>query len=866
MTDKRAILQIIGSLLKKPSLLLDYHLTTEDFPERFHKIIYVAISKLHERGVTIDFVNIDSFLSEYEAQYEIFCANDGIEYLQKAEEIANPDDYNYFYEKVKKYSLLKKCKEEGIDVSFIYDESITDPAKKAKMQQRFEECELKEFLDLLDQKVIKIKENFVSPHGSTGRHAGEGARDLRIDIANNPEIGMPIQGNILNTITRGARLKKFYLRSAPTGVGKLIPNYTLIPTPSGFKQVGEILPGDYVFGQDGKPTKVLQIYPQEEDEIIWEVTFVDGRKAECCGEHLWEYRYHSRKDGEKFAYRVESAKQIYERAQKLQNGFENSWQGKGYRFHVRLNEALDYEEKDFDIDPYIMGLILGDGSFRYDSTNKAFTFSSNDLELVEAISNSLNVSYKKNSDYNYNYTFKTNDYNNLRVEDILKSYPNLWNIKSGEKFIPQEYLEGSIEQRYSLLQGLLDTDGHIDNERKGRISFTTASPMLRDQVISLCQSLGMIAIYGIDKRTEKYTAGECYYIEIQCKKNNKPKLFRLKRKVKIAEGYINNNKREERKAHLAIADIRPTTRKTKMTCFKVDNQDGLFLTNNYIVTHNSRLFVGDATLLSTDKYFSFHKGWIPNGVAAPTLFITSELEIEEIQTLMWSFISGINEQAILDNEINEKEEERLEEAIKIQENSQMWIEHLPNYSLADVAQTIKKYHSLHGVKYVFFDYIHTTLKMLSEIGKDVQMQKMREDTILQMFSTTIKDLCNELGIFVYSGTQLSSEWETKKNPNQNLLRGAKSLGDKLDVGMIALEPGNDELDLVQSIVEENFLFEPNLVFHVYKVRRGKMKGVKVFSYIDLGTCRLHNLFVTDNKYRLVPAVETSVNVEDSEEE
>lgn len=862
MNDKRAILQVIGSLIQQPSLLLNYDFELDDFPERFHQVIFASIKNLYERGVNVNFVNIDSYLANYEAQYNIFTQNDGLEYLQKAEEITDPADFTFFHERVKKYSLLRKAKAKGIDVSFIYNENETDPKKQQEMQEKFDSYTLKDLLDLLDQIIIEIKDDYVHTYNATGKHAGEGAEELKEELRENPELGLPMQGEILNTITRGARLKKFYLRSAPTGVGKALPNTTIIPTPSGFKQVGEIKIGDYVFGQDGKPTKVLQVYPQGEQQI-WEVTFSDGRRVECCGEHLWEYRYHSHKDGGKYSYRVETTEQIYERTKKLKNGFKNAWQGKGYRFHVKLNEPLNYKEKDFDIDPYIMGLILGDGSFRYDS-NKAFTFSGNDIELVETISYALGVNYKKNSNHNYSYTFKTNDYNNLHVETLLKSYPSLWNIKSEEKFIPEEYFEGSIEQRYSLLQGLLDADGHIDNKGKGRVSYTTVSPILKKQVISLCQSLGMVATYLIDKRTEKYTTGKCYHINIQCKKEDKPKLFRLKRKKEIAKTYVNNNKREEHKTHLAITDIRPTDKKAKMTCFTVENEDGLFLANDYIVTHNSRLAAGDATLVATDEYYSYEKGWIPNSKAFPTLFITSELEIEEIQTLMWSFISGVNEQAILDGDLTESQEKRVDHAIEAQKRSNMWIEHLPNYSVSDVAQTIKKYHNLYGIRYVFFDYIHTTLKMLEETGKEIRMQKLREDTVLSMFSTTIKDLSNELGIFVYSGTQLSSDWESKKNPNQNLIRGAKSVADKLDVGMIALEPTKEELDLIAPIIEEHFMPQPNIVFHIYKVRRGKHNNVKVFSHMDLGTCRMRNLFLTNQNCEIMSATETNIIIDDDD--
>ena len=864
LVDKRSIFLVIGCLLQNPNLFNNttrYNLTKDDFPEKFHKIVFAAISNLWNEGISkIDYIMIDNYLSKYDLQYQVFIENNGIEYLQEAKEMADLSNFNYAYDRVKKFSLLREYQSQGIDISDIYNEKIVDLRQQEEMQGKFDRLTLEQITEEIDKKIVNVKGKFLLHHGNTGQHASQGALELKEELKESPEIGLPLRGGIMNMITRGARLKKLYMRSAPTSIGKAIPNNTFIPTPMGMKKVEDILEGDFIFAEDGKLTKVLQVHPQGEKEI-WEVLFSDGRKAECCEDHLWRYRY---KGHRAHKYRVESTKEIYTRVQTLKNGFKNSWRNKGYRFHIELTKPVEYSKKTYRIDPYVMGLILGDGSFRYSNANKSFTFSSNDIELVETISNSLNMKYKKCSEYNYSYMFKLNETSNsnLWVEHILKDYLGLWNVKSEGKFIPEEYLYGSVEQRYSLLQGLLDTDGSID-KKTGVISFHTVSTFLKEQIMSLCYSLGMTAACSIDERKDKYTFNKCYIIRIQCKKSDKLKLFRLKRKLQIVENYVNNNKRVEHKTHLGIVDIKPTIKKTKMTCFTVDNAKHLFLMNDYIVTHNTRLALGDACSLGTNEIFSLELNkWVRNGIASPTLFITSELEMDEVQTPLIAFLSGVNETKILDGEYTPEEEARVDYAIKVLEKSQLWIEYLPNFSYQDIENTVKRYFLNKKIRYFFFDYLHTTMKMLSEIGKEAGGIRLREDNILHMFATNLKELCNELGVFMYTSTQVSGDWEGRKTANQNILRGAKAIADKLDVGMIALDPTKEDLDALKPILDKGFelVEQPNLVFHIYKLRRSPYQNVKVWSYVDLGTCRLKNLFVTKNDYTLIPVQSLDIDV------
>ena len=767
--DTSAIIQVIGGVFLNPTFLDDkdkYYFHEEDFVEEFHRVLFESIYNLHALGAQVINANtIEDYLSQRPKSLSTYKVNKGAEYLANLSKTVTISAFDYYYQRMKKMTLLRMYHDKaGMDLSWLYDiDNLFDIKKKQAQEDWLDNTSLIDIANLINDKIEDIKLTFVNNSEDTAVSAGEGILELIQSLQETPEYGCPLFGPLVTTITRGARLKKFYLRSAATGVGKAIPNNTLIPTHLGWRKVGDIKPGDKLFGQDGKETTVLQIHPQSQKKEIWKVTFADGRVAECCGEHLWEYRYETHRG---YNYRVEDIQTIYNRTLNLKNGLKNS-DGKGYRFYIKLNKPVEYEEKQYYLPPYTMGALLGDGSFRYNATNKSLNFSSIDEDIPVLISLNLaqywqkgkmhTIYPQKSSDKNYNWTFrdKNNPNHPLWVEEILKDYPELWNVKSENKFIPREYLQGSIFQRQCLLQGLMDTDGSVDE--KGRTSFTTISPQLRDDFIELCRSLGFITTYLVDKR-DKYSTGECYKIHIQAPKEMKQYFFRLARKHDIMNNYIKSNKREEYKDHLAIVNIEKTNEKVDMTCFTVDNEDHLFLMNDFIVTHNTRSMIADACYIACDELYDSNSGkWIKNGTKEPTIFIATEQDLNEIQTMMLAFLSDVNEEHIVTGKYEEGELDRVIYAGKLIQNCPLYVQQLPDFSLQDIENVIKRGIRDHDVKYIFLDYIHSSMKILSEITSKTGVKGLREDNILFMMSIRLKDLCNQYGVFIMSATQLNSK-------------------------------------------------------------------------------------------------------------
>lgn len=771
--DTAATIQVIGAVFKTPKLLDDerYFFNEEDFPEKFHKILFGSIFNLHQLGAEEITINtIEDYLIQRPNILAIYKNNKGREYL---EEITNKNitgAFDFYYNRVKKMSLFRAYESAGLDLSWLYDVDNFLDAKKRQQQEDFiDNQSLEQLAELIDNKIADIRLKYVDNATEVAKQAGNGIFQLVNRLETEPAIGYPLFGSIINSIVRGARLRKFYLRSAPTGIGKAIPNYTLIPTPQGLKRVDEIVVGDYIFGSDGKPTKVLQVHPQPEKKEIFEVRLDDGRIAECCEEHLWEYAYDTHRG---YGKRVENTKTILERTKKLKNGFKKA-EGRGWRFKIPLLSApLEYPEKQYSIPPYVMGAILGDGSLRYNDSQKALFFSSENDEIPNIICKELNNRYipHKNSEFNYSWTFKPVDNlkHNLWVEELFKDYPELWNKKSEDKFIPKEYLYGSVTQRRALLQGLMDTDGSISTQ-KGRVSFTTVSPLLKDQVQILCRELGYQTSVSVDLR-EQYTTGQCYTIKISCKPQEKLNIFRLQRKVNIVNQYLQNGKRKEKKEFVGITDIVPTGRYAAMTCFTVEAENHLFLMNDYIVTHNTRSMIADACNFACNEIY-MNGNWQPNGTKEPTLYITTEQELDEIQTMMLAFISEVDEEHILKGEYLTGEKDRVMKAANIISNSPLYIHLLPNFNMQDIENTIKKNVREYGIKYVAHDYIHSSMAILSEISSKAGVKGLREDNVLFMISTRLKDLCNEYGIFIISSTQLNGDVKDAHIFDQNLLRG-----------------------------------------------------------------------------------------------
>ena len=499
--DTTAIMQVIGCVYNNPKLLEftdKYTVVDEDFADTFHKTVFGAIYKLHELGASsISLETISDFLSERPKSKAVYETNKGEEWLLKVSDAAMPSTFDYYYQRLKKFSLLRAFDNCGIDVSDIYDpDNILDMKKKQQQEDILDNSTLQQIANRVDEKIEAIRLQYVDDSFGEASQAGEGIMDLIDKFKQTPEVGVPLYGNLINTVTRGARLKKFYLRSAPTGVGK------------------------------------------------------------------------------------------------------------------------------------------------------------------------------------------------------------------------------------------------------------------------------------------------------------------------------------------------------------------------------TRSMIADACYIGCGKIYDETLGWIKTGAAQPTLYITTEQELEEIQTMMLAVLSNVEEDHILNGKYEGDEEDRVREAARILKEAPLYVEELPDFSLKDVEDKIKKNIRDHDVKYVFHDYIHTSLKILEEITRRSGGVNLREDNILFILSNKLKDICNTYGVFIESATQLNGDWKEAKIPDQNLLRGAKAIADKIDYGSILLNVTTEDIEALEPILSSNVFERPTIKLSIYKNRRGKYKGVILWCKANLGCCRIQPMFCTSYDYEMISVDNMKIVVEE----
>lgn len=499
--DTTAVMQVIGCVFNTPQLLEitdRYTIVDEDFADTFHKTIFGAIYKIHELGAKkITLENIYDFLSSRPKSLAVYKEGKGDEWLMKIAQNSNISAFDYYYGRLKKFSLLRAYDNCGVDVSDIYDvDNILDTKKKQYQEEVLDNMALEEIADKVEEKIDNIRFQYVDDTFGEARQAAEGIDELIQKFKDHPEVGVPLYGPLVNTVTRGARMKKFYLRSAATGIGK------------------------------------------------------------------------------------------------------------------------------------------------------------------------------------------------------------------------------------------------------------------------------------------------------------------------------------------------------------------------------TRSMIADACYIGCNKLYDDDFGWIGSGPAEPVLFITTEQELEEIQTMMLAFLSNVNEEHILNGEYLDGEEDRVNQAAALLKESPIYVEELPDFSLKDVEDKIKKNIRDHDVKYVFHDYIHTSLKILEEITKRSGGVKLREDNILFMLSTRLKDICNQYGVFIMSATQLNGSYVDADVPDQNLLRGAKAIADKIDYGAILLSVKDDDLVSLENILTSNAFAKPTIKMSIYKNRRGRYKGVILWCKADLGCCRITPMFCTTYDYEMVSIDDVRIRIDE----
>ena len=223
MNNQKDIMQVFGCLMKQPSLLSQtdkYKFYVDDFQSRFERKIFSSILYLWQHGAeSIGEIDIVNYFSNIQSEYDYFEEQNGLEYINDCIELSDLLSFDYYYERVKKFSLLSQLKKVGYNTDKIYSENnLSD--NNEEINKEFEQKTIKEIIDELNCELIKISEKCLSEDGNKTSDAAKGASELIEGLKGAPDTGARLQGKFFNTIVRGARRGKFYIRSASSGIGK----------------------------------------------------------------------------------------------------------------------------------------------------------------------------------------------------------------------------------------------------------------------------------------------------------------------------------------------------------------------------------------------------------------------------------------------------------------------------------------------------------------------------------------------------------------------------------------------------------------------------------------------------------------------
>lgn len=246
--------------------------------------------------------------------------------------------------------------------------------------------------------------------------------------------------------------------------------------------------------------------------------------------------------------------------------------------------------------------------------------------------------------------------------------------------------------------------------------------------------------------------------------------------------------------------------------------------------------------------------WQYNGVALPSLFISTELDEDELNVIALAYMTGIPRKVIMDGLFNKKQEAILEEAGSILESSPLHMYHIPNFSVADIEDIIERNILDNDVGYISFDYIQLTSK-LARSTSELFGQNQREDQILLHLSSSLKTLAEKYNVYIETGTQLNRNSKEEDNWDATSIRGGSSIIDKVDCAELLFRAKEKHLEKVKDIIEQNgFGNEPSYFRVVFKNRAG-MADVIIWSYMNPSTVREEVLFCTDLDYNIMEDVE-----------
>lgn len=718
---------ILSILLSHPDKIYELdHLKTFMFSSTVHQILYETLQELAKQGTIPEITLLKALLS----QTGKLDQHGGVAYLEHLRSRVFNEDNLLDFEKLivnsfKAKTLLEiSSKLPGLVMS---GNSIDD---------------------LIDTTRVNLDSLSESTGYEDTEHIGKILRRSFDDIVKrveNPGVsGVPIGIKDIDTNLGGIVPGEVWIIASRPSMGKEQPVYSRVYTKNGYKTIGEINVDDYVMGSDGIEHKVISVFPQGV-KPVYRVYFDDNTFTDCGLNHLWLTKSRKERKNKK-NYSVKTLIEIINSKVILEDGRSNHC--------IPINSPVQFSKRNLLLDPYVMGIILGDGNISGNFARITIA----DKDIIDEVGKCLpetDVLSKPNK-ISYRITKKENKGNHresCRTVEVLRFY-SLMGKTSDTKFIPADYLYSSVPDRISLLQGLLDSDGYLIKPNYNFIEYSTTSISLRDQIMELARSLG--GKCSFTERQGRYTKNG---IEIKTKRNYRIwisfndiniKPFRCIRKQ---ENY-RFRKQYHNKFIIKIKYIGESESK----CIMLDSKEQLYLTDNFIVTHNSAVMCNSS--LSTAKEGN------------PNLIFSYEMPKNTLIDRFLSLETKIGISDIRLGLINQKQIDELSEATKIIDGLPIYIDTNFAGNIGYLSSTIRRYKRLHDIKVVYLDYI----QLMAERSTNATNE-------LGQISRELKLLANNLGIGIVIFSQLNRLLEVRpdKRPILSDLRQSGNLEEDADV-------------------------------------------------------------------------------------
>ena len=544
-------------------------------------------------------------------------------------------------------------------------------------------------------------------------------------------------------------------------MGKAQPLDAKVLTETGWKRMGDLTMGDRLASQDGRPSMIRGIFPQGPKQIF-RVTFSDGRSTECCADHLWRVHY---RDWE--VPRVLSTGEVAQKLTRVR-----------YRGRLWIDPFLGDFGSDaaLPVDPWVLGALIGDAKLSGGSA----VFSTADGSMVEELEARLGSNFAVRAAGGYEHRIVQAEPHRRKGVQGVSSNPlkealidlGLWDVRSEAKFVPAQYLGASRSDRIALLRGLIDTDGWV--ERWGSIRFSTSSRRLADDVQTLVRSLGGVCTISSRSPTYSYKGerrdGQTAYVcNIQ---HPDPSLFTgLERKrARLAD--------RRRQKRLTFASIVPT-RIAEAQCLAVTHPERTYVTDDFIVTHN--------TALATNIAFNIARNytWEPTPEGRKTrsggvvAFYSLEMSAEQLAMRILADASGVSSDKLRKGEIDAADFGRIRDAAVESGESPLYIDATGGLSISKLAARARRLKRMeHGLDLIIVDY----LQLLTTGEANSQKNRVQE---VSEITGGLKALAKELSVPIIALSQLSRQVESRedKRPQLSDLRESGSIEQDADCVM-----------------------------------------------------------------------------------